>query len=133
MIGFLDTGSATLNWANMGHPTGLLLDGAGEVKLLLKSTCKPLGLFAEIGCSLGVPVVLEAGDAIVLVTDGAIETESPDGQQHGAEAVLRAVRAHLQKPAHEIVERVIEATRAHADGVAQEDDITVVVIKRTSV
>lgn len=131
MIGFLDVGSTTLTWANMGHPTGFVLDGSGEVKLALRSTCKPLGLFAEIDCSLGEPVVLEPGDTIVLVTDGAIETESPDGEQHGTEAVLGAVRAHLRRPSREIVEGVIEATRAHARGVAQEDDVTVVVIKRT--
>lgn len=131
IVGFLDAGSSTLTWANMGHPTGFVLDGSGEVKVALKSTCKPLGLFAEIGCSLGQPVVLEPGDTIVLVTDGAIETESPDGEQHGAEAVLGAVRTHLRRPAREIVERVIEATRAHAAGVTQEDDVTVVVIKRT--
>lgn len=131
MVGFLDVGSSTLTWANMGHPTGFVLDGSGEVKLALRSTCKPLGMFAEIGCPLGLQVALEPGDTIVLVTDGALETESPDGQQHGEDGVLAVVRAHILRPAQEIVERVLEATRAHAGGVAQEDDVTVVVIKRT--
>ena len=46
------------------------------------------------------------------------------------EAVLGVVRANLHLPARGIVDRVIEATRAHGAGAAQEDDVTVVVVKR---
>ena len=68
----------------------------------------------------------------MLLTDGAIEAESPAGQQHGADAVLRAVTACLDRPAREIVDAVIGATRAHVAGAPQGDDITVVVVKRTA-
>lgn len=132
VVGFLETTSGAVTWANMGHPTGFVLDRGGRVKLPLASTCKPLGLFQDIGCSLGPPLVMDAGDAIVLLTDGAIETESPDGRQHGTEAVLGVVRSNLHRPSEEIVRQVIQATRDHAQGVAQEDDVTAVVIKRTA-
>ncbi len=116
----------------MGHPAGYLLDASGEVRLTLESTSKPLGLFAEADCTLGEPCVLAAGETLVLVTDGAIEAESPAGQLHGADGCCDAIRACLDKPARDLVEAVIGATRAHAAGAPQEDDITVVVVKRTA-
>jgi PAS domain S-box-containing protein len=130
LLASLETQTGKLEWANMGHPAGYLLDVSGEVRLTLESTSKPLGLFAEAGCTLGEPCVLTAGETLVLVTDGAIEAESPAGQLHGADGVLRTIRAGLDKTARELVESVIGATRAHAAGAPQADDITVVVVKR---
>ncbi len=133
LLASLETQTGKLEWANMGHPAGYLLGASGEVRLALESTSKPLGLFAEAGCTLGKPCELAEGETLVLLTDGAIEAESPVGQQHGANAVLRAVTACLDRPAREIADAVIGATRAHAAGAPQADDITVVVLKRTAV
>ncbi len=132
LLASLETHTGTLEWANMGHPTGYLLGRSGEVRRTLESTSKPLGLFAEASCRLGEPCVLAVGETLVLVTDGAIEGESSAGQPHGAEAVLRAVTNCLDRPAREIVDAVIGATRAHVAGAPQTDDITVVVVKRAS-
>ncbi len=132
LLASLETQTGRLEWANMGHPAGYLLGAGGEVRLALESTCKPLGLFAEAGCAVGEPCILSPGETLVLLTDGAIEAESPAGQQHGADAVLRAVTACLDRPAREIVDAVIGATRAHVAGAPQGDDITVVAVKRTA-
>ncbi|TAM45137.1 MAG: PAS domain S-box protein [Acidobacteria bacterium] len=132
LVAALDARTGRLEWANMGHPPGYVLDASGGVRLALESTSKPLGLFADADCSLGEEVALAAGETLILLTDGAIEAESPSGQQHGAVAALRAAATCRERPAREIVEAVIGATRAHAAGAPQEDDITVVVIKRTA-
>ncbi|HQT95499.1 MAG TPA: SpoIIE family protein phosphatase [Thermoanaerobaculaceae bacterium] len=130
LLASLETQTGKLEWANMGHPAGYLLDASGEVRVVLESTSKPLGLFAEAGCTLGEPCVIAAGETLVLVTDGAIEAESPAGQVNGADGVLRTIRTGLDTTARELVESVIGATRAHAAGAPQADDITVVVVKR---
>ena len=132
LLASLETQTGRVEWANMGHPAGYLLDASGEVRLTLGSTSKPLGLFAEAACVLGEPCVLAVGETLVLVTDGAIEAESPAGRLHGAGGVLDTIRASLDKPARDLVEAVIGATRAHAAGAPQKDDITVVVVKRTA-
>ncbi len=54
-----------------------------------------------------------------------------DAYWHGARRP-RAVTTCLDRSAREIVDAVIDATRAHAAGAPQEDDITVVVVKRTA-
>lgn len=133
LVGSLDIPSGTLTWANMGHPSGFVLDASGAVKTTLRSTCKPLGLFPDLGRSLGEPTVVEPGDTVVLLTDGVLEAESPGGVEHGTDGALSAVRANLARPAAEIVAGVIAAARSHAAGAAQEDDITAVVVKRTAI
>lgn len=133
LVGSLDIPSGALTWANMGHPSGFVLDASGAVKTPLRSTSKPLGLFPDLACSLGEPTVVEPGDTVVLLTDGVLETESPDGVEHGADGALAAVRARLARPAAEIVAGVIAATRAHAGATPQEDDITAVVVKRAAI
>jgi serine phosphatase RsbU (regulator of sigma subunit) len=132
LVASLDIPSGALTWANMGHPSAFVLDASGAVKTTLRSTCKPLGLFVDLGSTLGEPVVVEPGETVVLLTDGVLEAESPAGAQHGAEGALAAVRAHLDRPAAEIVAAIIAAARAHAAGATQEDDITAVVVKRTA-
>ena len=132
LLASLETRSGALEWANLGHPPGLLIDEKGEVRVALESTGKPLGLFADARHSVGRPLVLGAGETLVVVTDGAIEAESPVGQPHGSDGVVRAAAACLGRPAREIVAAVIDAVRAHVAGAAQEDDITVVVVKRTA-
>lgn len=133
LVGSLDIPSGALTWANMGHPSGFVLDPSGTVKATLRSTCKPLGLFPDLGRSLGEPTVVEPGDTLVLLTDGVLEAESPAGVQHGADGALAAVRAHLARPAAEVVAGVIAAARAHGTGAPQEDDITAVVVKRAAI
>jgi hypothetical protein len=91
----------------MGHPSGFVLDAGGAVKARLASTRRPFGLFHDIDpprrpCapgSLGLPaqpqgdagasVALDPGDLLVLLTDGVIETTSPDDREFGIEARRR--------------------------------------------
>ena len=132
LVGVLDTGSGALIWANMGHPAGFVLDARGTVRAELRSTGTPLGLFAGLTCKLGAPTVLEVGETVLMMTDGVIEAVSPDGVEQGAAAALDVLRESPLAPAREVVERIIAATRAHRHGESPEDDVTVVVIRRTA-
>ena len=80
VLGVLDPGSGRLAWASMGHPKGLLLGAEGEVRATLDSTCRPLGLFRDIGSPLGTPATLGRGESLLLVTDGTARlTVADDG------------------------------------------------------
>lgn len=131
MLGILDAGSGVLVWANMGHPKGLLLDATGAVRATLDSTCRPLGLFKNIGCSLGKPITLDLDDSLFVITDGVLETRAPDGTEFGIGAVLDVVRVNLQAPAETVVRTVVEAVLTHASGQPQVDDVTALFIRRS--
>ena len=132
VLGTLDPGSGALVWASMGHPKCLLLDGAGALRATLDSTCRPLGLFDGIGCPLGEPIAMGPEDHLVILTDGVLEAAAPDGTEFGFSGVLDVVRANVRSPAETVVQRVVEAALAHAGGQPQVDDMTAVLIRRSS-
>jgi PAS domain S-box-containing protein len=126
----LDWTTGRLEWASFGHPTCYLIDRSGAVKAELKSGCRPLGLFPELTCTQGAAVGLEPGDSLVLLTDGILETQSPQGDDFGAASVLEVIRSARGLPPDQVAGRVIAAAQSFAAGRAQDDDLTVVVCTR---
>ncbi len=74
---------------------------------------------------------MHPGDALVLVTDGFFESMDGDGRQLGMEALAERIRAHRILGAREMIDRMHADVKAHADGQAQGDDLTAVIIKRS--
>ncbi|MFZ5787853.1 MAG: SpoIIE family protein phosphatase [Acidobacteriota bacterium] len=130
ILAVLDGTSGAVSWANFGHPSGYVLDRSGAVKAELRSGCRPLGLFPDLACSGGTPVALEPGDALILFTDGILESTSPEGREFGPATTLDVLRAARDRSADETAAELIAASRAFARGGPQLDDLTVVVCKR---
>ena len=127
----LEPASGKSTYVNSAHPSGYVVDRSGEIVAEMKSVCLPLGLFAELPQCAEHEFVLREGDVAVLVTDGVLESESPDGEEFGAGRLLEVLREHRLDPAREIVERVYAAIRAFAHEEKQMDDVTIVVCKRS--
>ena len=72
---------------------------------------------------------LEAGDLLLLLTDGAAEAQNPDGAFFETERVLRVVAKERHRSAAQIVESLRAAVVEFARDSPQADDITVVVCK----
>jgi PAS domain S-box-containing protein len=126
----LEPASGKCTYVNSGHPCGYIVDRSGEVAAELKSICLPLGLFPELPQCADHEFALNEGDVAVLVTDGILESESPHGEEFGAERLLEVLREHRLDPSREIVERVYSAVREFAHEQEQMDDITIVICKR---
>ena len=78
-------------------------------------------------------IVLQPGDFLVLPTDGAFEWLDKSENQFGVERLKEVTGAHANKPARQIIHEIDAALRAFAGGTTQQDDVTVVVIKRLEV
>lgn len=128
----LDPGTRTLVYSNAGHPPGYVLDSSGHIRAELAATNIPLGIMPETQFAKGGPVTLEPGDTVVLVSDGILESKSPDGVLFGMDRALDVVRANLHATAAEIVENVCQAARGFWQGEAAFDDMTAMVIKAKS-
>lgn len=75
-------------------------------------------------------VRLEAGDMLVLFTDGIVEATDPEGHELGSDALAALVASLRELPAAEIVDRVLaEVDRFTADA-PQSDDRTLVIVRR---
>jgi sigma-B regulation protein RsbU (phosphoserine phosphatase) len=114
--------------SSAGHLPGYVLDGRGEVKLVLQSTGLPLGVARTADFPTGPVVHLEPGDLVFLHSDGVIEAPSGDGQLFGIGRTLKAVQARRHQPPALIVAALVQEVRAWSEG-ALADDMTAIVIK----
>ncbi len=70
------------------------------------------------------------GDILVLLSDGIYEFENRQGAQFGEERVAELLRFHHRLPAAELARQILNATFEHGEGVSQQDDITLVLVRR---
>jgi PAS domain S-box-containing protein len=129
MLTSLDPARKTITYASAGHICGYVLDRSGAVRHVLGATGTPLGIFADSEFASSPEIGLEAGDLLLLLTDGAAEAEDRNGDFFETERVLRVVADERQHGSAEIVRRLRAAIEEFARESPQRDDITVVVGK----
>jgi len=132
--GLLDTTAGTFTSTNAGHNPPLVLRADGTMEYL-----------KEGGLLLGMldgqaykqeTVNLGPGDVVILYTDGITEAVGPAADEDdidamfGEEALEEVVARSSHLPAAGIKEAILDAVSRHTEGVAQSDDITLVVIRR---
>ena len=76
-------------------------------------------------------IALERNDCLVLYTDGVTETLNSEGDEYGVDRMMQSVRASANDGAQAIVKRIIEDVREFTGSVPQNDDITVIAIRKT--
>jgi PAS domain S-box-containing protein len=118
----------SLIYSSAGHWPGYVLDGQGEVKVVLESTDGPLGLDAAAAFATARAVTLEPADLVFLYTDGVVEALAPNGEQFGKGRALRLVGTHRGEKPDAILKVLFDEVRRFAGGV-QADDMTAIVIK----
>jgi len=129
LVVLLDPVRRTLVYASAGHIQGYVLDGSGATKHVLDSTGLPLGLFGDAKFQSSPELSLEKGDLLLLLTDGAAETQRQDGEFCETARLLQAVAEAREDDAAQIVRRLHAAVQAFAPGEPQKDDITAVVCR----
>ncbi|HUY35553.1 MAG TPA: PP2C family protein-serine/threonine phosphatase [Pirellulales bacterium] len=128
MFGKFHRDERSLTYLSAGHPALLVRADGTDVSLETQSI--PLGMMDEIQGLASVTVPLDPGDIVLLLTDGLTETTAANGEWlFGNTNCFETIRAHRTESAGKIVERLLLAARAFAQGEPQHDDITVVVVK----
>jgi sigma-B regulation protein RsbU (phosphoserine phosphatase) len=74
---------------------------------------------------------LERDDCLVLYTDGVTEALNTDGDEFGLERTVQSVRASAADGAQAIVKKLIEDVRNFTGSHPQNDDITLIAIRKT--
>ena len=75
------------------------------------------------------PVTLEAGDILLVGTDGIWEAEDPSGQPYGKDRLHEMIRIHVDNAAEQMVDAVIASVEAFSAPIPPSDDITLIIIK----
>lgn len=128
--GLLDAENHQLTFCNAGHNFPLLFSG-GKDPVLLKTGGVVLGVIE------GYPfeqetVVLAPGDVLVIYSDGVTEAMDSAETEFGEETLQEIVNSHLDDPASELIDRILSNVKKHTGDHPQSDDMTMVVVKRTS-
>jgi PAS domain S-box-containing protein len=128
----IDPQLRSLSYINAGHPPGYVFDKSGAIKATLSGESLPLAVLPDTEFPIGGPVSLEAGDLVLLFSDGVLESMSPDGQMFGVERMLEVVRENRAGCASEIIDGLYDAIRDFTQRDRTTDDVTIVVIKLTT-
>jgi serine phosphatase RsbU (regulator of sigma subunit)/predicted ester cyclase len=124
----LDPKSGTLRYANAGHDLPYLhRDGNAEE---LKARGMPLGLMPQMGYEEK-QIVLEAGEVTLLYSDGLVEAHDPKGEMFGFPRLRALVAEHAEESSLEdfLMEELYTFV---GEGWEQEDDITLLTLKRSA-
>jgi serine phosphatase RsbU (regulator of sigma subunit)/anti-sigma regulatory factor (Ser/Thr protein kinase) len=124
----LDPSSGRLRFANAGHNLPYLRGEGGVTEL--RATGMPLGLLPEMHYEEK-EVGLAAGDSLLLHSDGLAEAHGPDREMFG---FPRLAKLAGDRPAgEELIDLLLaELARFTGPGWEQEDDITLVTLRRTA-
>ena len=120
--------------ARAGHDAPLLYKGHSQAVTPVKSPGMVVGIdsgnvFDRLTVDFAVP--LERDDCLILYTDGVTEALNTDGDEFGLDRMIQSVRASATDGAQTIVKRIIEDVRNFAGSFPQNDDITVIAIRKT--
>lgn len=93
-----------------------------------------VGLKADISAFVAsLEITLQAGDGIVLYTDGITEAQNQAGSEYGIERLCEVVSRYWQLPAVAIQEKVITDLHQHIGLEKVRDDLTLVILKQLSI
>ena len=115
------------SYVNAAHCPPLVIRAKGE-RLELEANGMPVGLveFAEFEVR---SQQLEAGDKLVIYTDGVTEAQNTEGQFFTLKRLRGIVEAHSTESSAAIHDAIQAGVAAFTEGAAQSDDITVLVLE----
>ena len=120
--------------ARAGHDAPLLYKRQSQTVMPIKSPGMVVGIdsgnvFDRLTVDFAVP--LERDDCLVLYTDGVTETLNAEGNEFGLDRMMQSVRASANDGAQAIVRKIIEDVRDFTGSIPQNDDITLIAIRKT--
>ncbi len=130
--GILDLGTGDLEYANAGHdPPFILRPGQAPVQLL-SAGGPPLCAVDDFEYPAE-RTVLQAGECLVLFTDGVPEAQNDDGELYSMTRVAAALAATPETGPEQVIARLIADVRRFTDGAEPADDIAILALRRNAV
>ena len=129
-IGLLDPAAHRMRFHSGGQAPIVFFEAATQSFARHKPTSFPLAAMALKTLRPAVSVEMRPGDIMVLLSDGIYEYRNAHDEEFGEKRVEDIVRAHHGKSAAELSAVLLGSVQAFAGNAMQEDDMTVVLVKR---
>ena len=125
----LDCTSGVLTYSRAGHLMPVVLDGQGRFLDISMEEGQPLGLFEEVKIDQQ-RITIPEGGLVLFHSDGLNEAANAQGAEFGFTRVKEEIFASRRESAREICDRLWTAVQNYSGSVIEQDDFTVMVIKR---
>jgi len=126
----LEPETGRMRYVNAGHnPPYLISSQKGKPFDQLRATGMALGVMEDVVWGQKV-IRLLPGDLLLLYTDGITEAQDRMGRFYGEQRLQNVLRSLGGRTAQEVMDAVLEDLTRFTGGAAQQDDVTMIVIRR---
>ena len=129
-MGFLDPSTHTVNYHSGGQGPILHFRASDGSCDWYKPTNFPVGIMEIDDQQESANLLLEPGDILALISDGVYEYNNTEGEEFGEDRVAGVFRAHHRLSMAVLTEQLVQAVREFGGTAPQEDDITLVLVRR---
>ena len=130
-LGILDLRSGKFQYTNAGHNPPCLRRRDGNTRYLTERHGPALGVVPDAEYSSNC-IQLEAGDSVILYTDGVTEAANPSNELFGAETLQRLLASRSAAAPARLGDEILRAVEQFSRGVEQADDITLLILQFTA-
>ena len=125
----LDPGKGKLLYVKAGHDPAIIYNPRTRDFHNLDVKGIPLGIESCWGYEQGSPRGFEAGEIIVLGTDGVWESRNHEGEMYGKNRLRDVIASHASLHARDILKAAMADVEAFRGKAPRQDDLTLVVLK----
>ena len=129
-MGFLDPETNTVNYHSGGQGPIMHFRAASETCDWYKPTNFPVGIMDIDDKQESANLHLEPGDILALISDGVYEYNNTSAEEFGEQRVADVFKTYHHLPMSELTEQLIKAVKQFGGSAPQEDDITLVLVRR---
>jgi serine phosphatase RsbU (regulator of sigma subunit) len=129
----LDSDSKTLSLCSAGQTQPVMRTASRRSTCLVETRgdAFPLGILDEAEYEETL-MNIDRGDVIVFYTDGIVEAMNAKGELFGFERLVSLIDSSVSDSAETLLQDILAHTKKFASGVAQHDDLTVIVVRCSS-
>ena len=132
IYGLFDVQNRTFRFARAGHNPLILVKSSSKKAEMIDSRGLAIGMISDARFDdtlESVDLALEAGDMIILYTDGYTEAMSQSHKLYGDDRLLNVVRKNIGSSAKKMLEAINSDVRTFTGATVQSDDMTMVIIR----
>jgi len=126
----IDSGNGKIRWVRAGHEPAMIYDPSTDSFDELHGRGIALGVDETWSFEEEIRDLWFDSQIVLIGTDGIWETENPQGESFGKKRLREIIRQHKNESSAEIVRAVTNALADHRETAPQQDDVTMVVIKK---
>ncbi|TWU06576.1 Phosphoserine phosphatase RsbU [Symmachiella macrocystis] len=132
VVGVVRSEDCRVELLSAGHAPMFFYESATATLHNWEADDLPLGITGGLTFNDARQIPFAPGDTLVLTTDGFFEATNSADEPYGIETLEQFIRDHHSLPPDEFIQRLYQDVEKHVAGEVQADDLTALVIKRTT-